>query len=110
MEGYQIIGFIGLDRSDGTKTFNVPLYVKVTELNTDGNTDQAKELMHKVAVLMREHYESQLSEYIANLKKSKQGGVSDNGISGNVADSNKCLSDGALHSLSDSRTETRSRA
>lgn len=72
MEGYQIIGFIGLDNPDGTMAFNIPLYVKVTELNKDGNTDQAKELMHKVAVLMREHYESQLSEYIAKLKKSKK--------------------------------------
>ncbi len=69
MEGYQIIGFIGLDNPDGTMTFNIPLYVKITELSKDGITDQAKELMHKVAVLMREHYESQLSEYIAKLKR-----------------------------------------
>lgn len=109
MEGYQIIGFIGLDNSDGTMTFNVPLYVKVSELNKNCNTDQASELMHKVSALMREHYESQLSEYIAKLK-SKQGGVTNDGLLGNAANSNECLSDGELHSLSDNRAEKRPRA
>jgi len=108
MEGYQMIGFIGLDNPDRTMTFNVPLYVKVTELNKNGNSEQATELMHKVSTLMREHYESQLSEYIAKLK-SKQGGQSD-GFCGNAANSNKRVSDEKLYSLSDSRHETRPRA
>lgn len=73
MEGYQMIGFIGLDNPDKTMTFNVPLYVKSSDLNKNGNTNQATELMHKVSALMREHYESQLSEYIANLKSGKGG-------------------------------------
>ncbi len=105
MEGYQMIGFIGLDNPDGTMTFNVPLYVKSIDLNKNGNTEQASELMHKVSALMREHYESQLSEYIAKLK-SKQGGQSD-GFCGNAANSDECVSDKELHSLSDRRDETR---
>lgn len=72
MESYKIIGFIGLDNPDGTMTFNVPLYVKMIDLNKDHTPDQVTELMHKVAAFMREHYESQLSEYIAKLKKSKK--------------------------------------
>lgn len=109
MEGYQIIGFIGLDNPDGTMTFNVPLYVKVTDLNKNNTPDQATELMHKVSSLMREHYESQLSEYIAKLK-SKQGGNTNDGFCEAVANSNECVSDGKLHSLSDRRNETRPRA
>ena len=108
MEGYKIIGFIGLDNPDGTMTFNVPLYVKISDLNKDNTTDQATELMHKVSALMREHYESQLSEYIAKLK-SKQGGLND-GFCENAANSGQCVPDEELHSLPDYRSETRPRA
>ena len=109
MEGYQIIGFIGLDNPDGTMTFNVPLYVKASDLNRNDNTDQATELMHKVSALMREHYESQLSEYIAKLK-SKQGGKGNDGFCEDAANCRQCVSDEELHSLPDYRNETRPRA
>lgn len=110
MEGLQKIGYVALTNPDGSLQLGVPVYIRVKELNAHGTTDQQEQLVKDAVTTMLEYYESQIAEYMAEMKKSKQGGVSDNGVSGNAADSNKCLSDGELHSLSDSRTETRSRA
>jgi len=67
-EFYQKIAYIGLRNPDGSLLLNVPLYVKVSELNKNGVTDMQEELMHKISEVMIRRYEKQISEYMANLK------------------------------------------
>ncbi len=110
MEGLQKIGYVALTNPDGSLQLGVPVYIRVKELNEHGTTDQQEQLVKYAINTMLEYYESQIAEHMAELKKSKQGGVSDNGVSGNAADSDECVPNGELHSLSDSRAEARSRA
>ncbi len=106
MEGLQQVASIGFRNPDGSYRLGVPLYVKINELNENGLSDQMEELIHDVADTMVLHYDKQIREYIEEQKKSKQGGQSD-GFCGNAANSNECVSDKELHSLSDRRDETR---
>ena len=48
-EMYQKVAYIGLRNADGSYLTNVPLYVKVTELNINGLTDMQEELIHKIS-------------------------------------------------------------
>ena len=109
MEGLQKIGYIALTNPDGSLQLGVPVYIRVKELNEHGTTDQQEQLVKEAIKTMLEYYESQIAEHMAELKKSKQGGQSD-GFCVNAANSNECVSDEQLYSLSDSRNETRPRA
>ena len=52
---------------------NVPLYVKVSELNKSGMTDTQEKVISRITEIMIKRYEKQLSEYFASLKeKSKK--------------------------------------
>jgi hypothetical protein len=70
-EVLQRVAYIGLRNSDGSFLPNVPLYVKVSELNKSGMTVGHEELLHRISEVMIKRHEKQISEYIANLKQQK---------------------------------------
>jgi len=70
-EMYQKVAYIGLRNPDGSYLTNVPLYVKVTELNANGLTDMQEELIHRISSIMLQHYQQRFSEFIGNKKKQK---------------------------------------
>lgn len=70
---FQKVAYIGLRNDDGSLMINVPLYVKVSELNKSGMTDTQEKMISRITEIMIQRYEKQLSEYFASLKeKSKQ--------------------------------------
>lgn len=66
---YQKVAYIGLRNPDGSYMLNVPLYVKVSEVNQNGVTDMQEGLIHRISEIMMKRYEKQISEIIANSKK-----------------------------------------
>ena len=71
-EFYQQVAFIGLRNPDGSMMLDVPLYVKVSEVNKNGMTDAQEELIHRISKVMIDRYEKQISEYMANLKQQQK--------------------------------------
>jgi len=71
-EHYQKVAYIGLRNPDGSLMLNVPLYVKVKELNKNGMTDEQEELIHRISGIMIQRYESQINQYMANLKRQSE--------------------------------------
>lgn len=67
---FQKVAYIGLRQPDGTMMINIPLYVKVSELNKSGMTDTQEKVISRITEIMIKRYEKQLSEYFASLKKS----------------------------------------
>ena len=63
------IAYIGLNKPDGTMMINVPLYVKVSELNKSGMTETQEKVISRITEIMIKRYENQLSEYFASLKQ-----------------------------------------
>lgn len=110
MEGLQKIGYIALTNPDGSLQLGIPVYIRVKELNEHGTTDQQEQLVKEAIKTMLDYYEGQIAEYMAEMKKSKQGGKANDGFCENAANSNECVSDQELHSLPDCRNETRPRA
>ena len=70
-ENYQKVAYIALRKQDGSLMINVPLYVKVSELNENGMTETQESVMQRISEIMNKRYEKQISEYYAILKKSK---------------------------------------
>jgi len=62
------VAYIGLKQPDGAMMINVPLYVKVSELNKSGMTDTQEKVISRITEIMIKRYEKQLSEYFASLK------------------------------------------
>lgn len=72
-ELFQKVAYIGLRNDDGTMMINVPLYIRVSELNKNGMTDTQEKVISRITEIMIKRYEKQLSEYFASLKeKSKK--------------------------------------
>lgn len=69
-ELFQKVAYIGLRNADGSLMLNVPLYVKVSELNKNGMTDTQEKVLHRISEIMIKRYEKQLSEYFAGLKRA----------------------------------------
>lgn len=67
-ELFQKVAYIGLRNKDGSMLLNVPLYVKVSELNKSGMTETQEKVMSRISEIMIKRYEKQLSEYFASLK------------------------------------------
>jgi len=67
-EHYQVVAYIALRNKDGSM-INVPLYVKVSEVNKNGMTDAQESVMHRISEIMIKRNEKQLSEYFASLKE-----------------------------------------
>lgn len=68
---FQKVAYIGLRNLDGSYLINVPLYIKVSEVNKNGLTDMQEELIHKVSEIMMKRYEKQIGEKIVSLKKGE---------------------------------------
>lgn len=68
-ELYQKVAYIGLRNTDGDYMLNVPLYVKLSEVNKNGISPQQEDLIHKISDIMIKRYEKQIGEYVANLKR-----------------------------------------
>lgn len=71
-ELFQKVAYIGLRNADGSFMLNVPLYVKVSELNKSGMTDTQEKVLHRISEIMIQRYEKQLSEYFASLKEKTE--------------------------------------
>ena len=72
-EYYQAVAYITLRNKDGSPLINVPLYVKVSEMNKNGMTEAQESVMHRISALMIKRNEKQLSEYFANVNKTATG-------------------------------------
>lgn len=66
------VAYIGLKQPDGAMMINVPLYVKVNELNKSGMTDTQEKVISRITEIMIKRYEKQLSEYFASLKENSK--------------------------------------
>lgn len=63
---FQKVAYIGLLNDDDTLKIGIPLYVKVK-----GNmSEEQKKLLYGVSSEMVRHYQNQISEYFASLKKA----------------------------------------
>ena len=69
-ELFQKVAYIGLRNADGSLMLNVPLYVKVSELNKNGMTDTQEKVLHRISEIMIQRYEKQLSEYFTSLQRA----------------------------------------
>ncbi len=78
-EQYQKVAYIGLRRKDGSYTVNIPLYVKLDEVDKKDLEESREEIIHKVTEIMMRRYEKQLAEIMNSngtkvaLWASKQG-------------------------------------
>ena len=69
-ELYQTVAYVALRQKDGSLMINVPLYVKVSEVNKNGVTEAQESVMHRVSEIMIKRNEKQLSDYFANTNKA----------------------------------------
>ena len=71
-ETFVKVAYIGLKQPNGAMMINVPLYVKVSELNKSGMTDTQEKVISRITEIMIKRYEKQLSEYFASLKENSK--------------------------------------
>ena len=69
-EVYQAVAYVALRQKDGSLMINVPLYVKVSEINKNGMTEAQESVMHRVSEIMIKRNQKQLSDYFANANKT----------------------------------------
>lgn len=69
-ELYQAVAYIALRQKNGSLMINVPLYIKVSEVNKNGMTEAQESVMHRVSEIMIKRNEIQLSDYFANANKT----------------------------------------
>ena len=77
-ELFEKVAYIALRNTDGSMMINVPLYVKVSELNKNGMTDEQEKLIERITETMTKRYEKQISAYFTGLKENKKnqfGGI-----------------------------------
>ena len=78
-ENFQKVAYIALRNTDGSMMINVPLYVKVSELNKNGMTDEQEKIIERITETMMKRYEKQISAYFTGLKekneKNQFGGI-----------------------------------
>ena len=67
-ERYTQIAYIGVLNDDDTLKMGIPLYVKV---GGDMSAEQQKHIQ-EISQTMLRHYEKQIGEYFANLKKEQK--------------------------------------
>lgn len=71
-EHFQKVAYIGLRNDDGSFLLNVPLYIRISDLNKSGVTAQQEELIHKISQIMIAHYDRQIAKHISQTKNSKE--------------------------------------
>ena len=64
----QKVAYIGLRNKKGEYTANIPLYVKLDEVDKKDIDESREEIIHKVTEIMMRRYEKQLAE-IMNSKR-----------------------------------------
>ena len=69
-ELYQAVAYVALRNKDGSPMINVPLYVKVSEINKSGMTEAQESVMHRISAIMIKRNQKQLSDYFANANKT----------------------------------------
>lgn len=77
-ENFQKVAYIALRNTDGSIMINVPLYIKVSELNKNGMTDEQEKIIERITETMMKRYEKQISAYFTGLKENKKnqfGGI-----------------------------------
>ena len=78
-ELFEKVAYIALRNTDGSMMINVPLYVKVSELNKNGMTDEQEKIIERITETMMKRYEKQISAYFTGLKekneKNQFGGI-----------------------------------
>ena len=77
-ENFQKVAYIALRNTNGSMMINVPLYVKVSELNKNGMTDEQEKIIERITETMMKRYEKQISAYFTGLKENKKnqfGGI-----------------------------------
>ena len=67
-EQYQKVAYIGLRNQKGEYTANIPLYVKLDEVNSKDLETSREEVIRKVTEVMMRRYEKQLAEIMAGQK------------------------------------------
>ena len=72
-ELYQVVAYIALRNKDGSPMINVPLYVKVSEINKNGMTETQESIMHRISEIMIKRNQKQLSDYFSNANKTATG-------------------------------------
>ena len=71
-EYFQKVAYIALRNTDGSMMINVPLYVKVSELNKNGMTDEQEKIIERITETMTKRYEKQIRAYFTGLKENKE--------------------------------------
>ena len=71
-ELYQKIAYIGLQNANGSMLLNVPLFVKVSDLNKSGMTETQEKIISGISEFMIKRYEKQISDYFASLKEKSE--------------------------------------
>lgn len=64
-EQYQKVAYIGLRNKKGEYTANVPLYVKLDEIDSKDMQTSREEVVGKVTQIMMQRYEKQLAEIMS---------------------------------------------
>ena len=67
---YQKVTYIALRQNDGSLLINVPLFVRIADLQANGSNNQ-EELMHRISEIMCRHYEQRLTDYFSKSYKDK---------------------------------------
>lgn len=60
---YQTAAYIALRQKDGPPMINVPLYVKVSEVNKNGMTEAQESVMHRVSEIMIKRNKKTIKRY-----------------------------------------------
>lgn len=66
MEQYQKVAYITLRQDNGSLLLNVPLLVRVADLQQSGLSNNQDQLMHRISEIMCRHYEQRLTDYFQN--------------------------------------------
>lgn len=67
---YQTAAYIALRQKDGPPMINVPLYVKVSEVNKNGMTEAQESVMHRVSEIMIKRNKKTIKRYHEKKKLS----------------------------------------
>ena len=73
MQQYQKVAYIALRQDDGSLLLNVPLFVRVADLQQSGMRNNQEQLMHRISEIMCRHYEHRLTDYFSKLRNTKPG-------------------------------------
>lgn len=71
---FQKITYIALRRNDGSLLINVPLFVRVADLQANGISDSQEQLLHRISEIMCRHYEQRLTDHFSKLKGKADDG------------------------------------